>query len=607
MGEKKEQSIDAKTIEQLACLEINDLILQPPFHLASNVQWNDKGISLDGDIDVHSHPKKDKSNLIGKVPVQIKGTTTYKKLHKKYKIKHKVEKKDLEVYYKNGKGVLYFVVTINPTTYERQAYYRMLAPLDLKNCLAKLDANGKNSTTISFKKLENGHLEHVCTTVINTVKKQPPHYIEASEGKEFTNYSVNFVDIKKESFDLFEETAYIYGFSSDNIEIPLKAAKVSEFRGGTTETVRLKDEEININYQLSETVKKFKIVIEDTLTFELDKIKNDGKFHLGKLKTLGSYVKCLQLIAYYIENNKLPFQFFRLSGEIREMEKFQEIEEEIKSYEELMEICSQIGIDENYVFSDDEDLSSLFNIIIDVFKNKKYNLLNLQQGKLENVMVGNIQLSKYVQIKLIYVDNEFINLYSEEALAKLGGVLPKTDISETHGKGDQMPDDWEDYYYKVSIFFRQNIENMLGDANFNFEIVKTSFTERYHDIRAEVTINTSLDYITYYDKSRDEKYLKFALDLNQRYLEEFPNNDIAKVNTYLIKLKQHHELEEEEKATILDIQERAGRDNDQSLCFACEVLLQDKIRAQRIFSSLDGEEKERMMEFPIYHFYKNLK
>ncbi|MGR5968266.1 hypothetical protein ACT7C1_08340 [Bacillus paranthracis] len=50
--------MDTTTIEQLACLEINNLILQPPFHLHSNIQWNDKGLSFDGDIEVYSNQNK---------------------------------------------------------------------------------------------------------------------------------------------------------------------------------------------------------------------------------------------------------------------------------------------------------------------------------------------------------------------------------------------------------------------------------------------------------------------------------------------------------------------------------------------------------------------
>lgn len=76
---------------------------------------------------------------------------------------------------------------------------------------------------------------------------------------------------------------------------------------------------------------------------------------------------------------------------------------------------------------------------------------------------------------------------------------------------------------------------MAKDANFDFEIVKLSFSDKHHDIKAHLTINTSLNYINYYNKFHDEKYLDLALDLNQRHLSKFLTEDIPKVNIYLIK------------------------------------------------------------------------
>ncbi|MFD6431012.1 hypothetical protein ACFWEF_20325, partial [Bacillus velezensis] len=105
--QNKNEKIDNKIIEHLACLEINSLILKPPFRLVGNIQVDDKGISYDGEIQVYNNTKLIKSNVAGEVRVQVKGTTTYKKIHKLNKIKHRVEKKDIEVYNKFGVGVLY--------------------------------------------------------------------------------------------------------------------------------------------------------------------------------------------------------------------------------------------------------------------------------------------------------------------------------------------------------------------------------------------------------------------------------------------------------------------------------------------------------------------
>lgn len=607
----KARAVDPVTIEHLACLEINNLILQPPFHLVSCIQLADRGISFDGDIEVYSSHAIEKPNFINKVPVQIKGTTIQKTTLLNKKISHPVKKKDLEVYYKRGQGVLYFVVTINPITYVRQAYYRILAPLELKALLSQFDASGNKSINLHFSKLDKGALDGLCRMFLSEVKKQPSHFIEASKDMKFPRYKVSFIAGKKDSFNLFEETAYIYGISDDNIEMPVEATKVKELRGTITEEIHLNDEVINIAYGIINTINTYKVVIENTLTFNLDKKKKIGNLYLGKVRTLDSYVKCLQLIKYFMQHNKLPFPSLQLEAKLENDNNFKDIDEEIKSYKELLDICSQIGIKENYEFNDNDDLPSLFNSIIEIFKNKNIDLLHIQEGNPEFSNIFHIELSEYVKLKLVYVDENFINFYSKEAMKLIGGLRPKTDIAKSYVQDSdvpvKLPDDWEDNYWKSSIYMFKKIEELTEDANFDFEIIRLSFGDEYHDIQEHHTITTSLDYMNFYDKSCEEKYLELALELNQRYLKEFPDDDYSKVNIYLIKLKQQQELSETEKDYILDIQERANSEKNPILSFACEVLLKNKLRARRSFDSLNDEEKKELMEFPIYHFYENLK
>ncbi|MGZ0880342.1 DUF4365 domain-containing protein, partial [Priestia megaterium] len=283
---------------------------------------------------------------------------------------------------------------------------------------------------------------------------------------------------------------------------------------------------------------------------------------------------------------------------------------EIESYKELIDICTQIGISENYIFDDKEDFPSLFNAIINIFKNKQYSLLNIHQEKLEKMEIINIELSKYVKLALVYADGCFLNLYSEEALKITGRYSSITDVASNHGQDTvesvMLSDNRKNYDQKVSIFASRKIEEMVKDTNFDFDIVKLSFADEHHDIQADLTITSSLEYIDFYDKTLDENYLELALDLNQRYLAKYSEDEIAKVNIYLIKLKQGHELSEDEQNDLYNIQARAEMNNEQTICFACEVLLKNKTKAKRIFATLPGEEKEEIMEFPIYRFYQNL-
>ncbi|NGY75953.1 DUF4365 domain-containing protein [Bacillus megaterium] len=493
------------------------------------------------------------------------------------------------------------------TTVEQLTYYRILAPLEVKSLLSHLNSDEKKSIALDFKKLKNENLEPLRHTFIEGVDKQQTRSTETSENKESTHYKVDLVNMQKEAFNLFEEMIHIYGIPDDGIRLPVKRAKSDELN----EVVYMNSESTLVTYQIIETEKGFKVVIEDSLTLNFDRRKKSGLFHLQKVKSLGSYMKCLQLINYYIQRNKFPFQSLQLSGGTLNLKGHrEEIEEEIESYKGLIDICTQIGISEDYIFDDKEDLPSLFNTIIDIFKNKQYSLLNIRQEKLKKTKIINIGLSNYVKLALVYSDGCFLNLYSEEALKIMDRPSSITDVASNHSQDNIepviLPDNQGSYDHKVSIFASRKIEEMVKDTNFDFDIVKLSFADEHHDIQADLTITSSLEYIDFYDKSHDESYLEFALDLNQRYLAKYPQDDIAKVNIYLIKLKQGHELSEDEQNDLYNIQARAEMNNEQTICFACEVLLKNKVKAKRIFAILTGEEKEEIIEFPIYRFYQNL-
>lgn len=597
--------MDNTIIEHLACQEINKCILQPPFHLVSNVQWNDKGLSFDGDISVYTKEIK-KTDHIGKVPIQIKGTTSHKKITKKNKIKFSVQKDDLDVYYKNGKGVLYLVVTVNPKTYLRQAYYRILAPLDLKDLLIKLESSGNQSITISLKKLEYEALEEICKTFLNLIEKQPKNYIEASTKKEFAEYKIDYAHLHSDSsFDYFEEPAYIYGVL-ENVEIPLKIAKLHEIRGLIKESVVLDGEKVFIDYEMRVGEKKINLIIENSLTLEFIKYEingivslKNGKVKLGKIKTLGSYLKCLKLIKFLLDFNKIPLPSFNFDATLNEKGIFQNVVKDIKIHEELIDTFRLIGINDDYIFNEQENLSNLFNGIIKVFKNNQFDLINISTDKkLENGMIYSIRLSEYIWVMLIFDEDKFIDFFSKKALARVGGFIPKNKQTAIIGESN-----WEQNYWKVSIFATQSISRMNDAANFKYEILKLSFQDAYHDVRG-ASIDISLDYINYFDESSDDRYLDIAQDLIQRYIVEDPENNIAKINLYQIKLRQHNQLLAEEVENVLDILEKAEKEYERSISFACEVLLQNKLKAKRLFDTLEKSEQNILKNYPIFRLYE---
>lgn len=70
---------------------------------------DDKTPSWDGNIFLYSDSSGEKSNLLGKIPIQVKGHKVTSFPHGK--MKYRAEVADLRNYY-NDKGILYFVVCL---------------------------------------------------------------------------------------------------------------------------------------------------------------------------------------------------------------------------------------------------------------------------------------------------------------------------------------------------------------------------------------------------------------------------------------------------------------------------------------------------------------
>lgn len=597
--------MDNIIIEHLACLEINNYILKPPFHLISNVNWNDKSISFDGDIEVYKETIN-KINFEGRVPIQVKGTTKVKKgSHKK--MKFGVKKQDLDVYYKDGNGVLYFVVTINAETMRKQIYYKMLAPLDLKGYLGKLAQNGKDSIVISFKKLEENQLENICKRFMKLVESQPKKFINSDIEKHYESYKLQYNHLNDGRVDFFDEFGYLYGVSN-NQEIPISAVEVRQIKGSINENIDINNVEKNIDYEIIETPKKYIINIENTLKYEIIKNKSRFSISLNKIISVESYLNCLYLIKYQIENRSLPFQGFNITVNNGDslndfFNDFTGIEEMIENLQRISEIFKIIGLSSELFFNKDENVNSLFSGLIEIFEYKNYGHLNIKNGAtLQELMIYDIALSDFINVKLIFTDEGFLDFYSEETLAKLGGLLPRNPDQKIE---EYNSSDWDLYYFKVSIYSSQSIEEMHFSTNFKFEVLEKSFDEKYHDILSDVTIDCVVKFVKYFEESLDERYLDLAFDLTTRYIEKSPNSYIGMINYYIIKNYQKQDLLENEINNILDISENIKK-SDTKLKFACEVLLKNKHNARRIFEYMNHSDQEEMREYPIFSLFSKL-
>lgn len=117
--------------EKQAKSTLEKIILDCP-HLIPRFNDDDSVPFTDGHIDIYSNESHTKAAHLGEVPVQIKGRT--KKTHPDKASFNKLTVADFNGYL-NKRGVIFFLVLINPETDERRTYYSVLNPWKIKYLL----------------------------------------------------------------------------------------------------------------------------------------------------------------------------------------------------------------------------------------------------------------------------------------------------------------------------------------------------------------------------------------------------------------------------------------------------------------------------------------
>lgn len=117
--------------------------------LSQFIDENDKTPSWDGSVIIYKNNKRENSNIIGKVAIQVKGRLENKIKHSEYAFS--ADMVDL-LNYKNNGGVIFFLVLINKQKYsQRKIYYETLTPLKIRGHITGHE--GQGSRTIKLKEL----------------------------------------------------------------------------------------------------------------------------------------------------------------------------------------------------------------------------------------------------------------------------------------------------------------------------------------------------------------------------------------------------------------------------------------------------------------------
>ena len=557
---------------------------------------NDKTPVWDGEIHVLKTSSEKRSEIFGKVPVQIKATRQQKNKLKSFSL----DISDLELYSKNG-GVVLFVVWLSEDGDLRNIYYKSLPPLSIKKLIKK--SNLKNKTTsnkklsVQIHELDEQKLYPMLVDFITNSRKQYSFInvdgISVEDISDDSNLKFYYYGQEKGEIFNYQEENDLFIYYKDpltGIEVPLEnTIKV-------VETYEETDLIITIGNTIFQNVKRHRfpdgsvqLHFGDCFKMSFDVNKKIFKFNYTRSNMLSKAIECTELLQ---ELGRVGY--FNLNGNKIELDKqsisditSQNLDSDIKDLKQISNILKNIGVQRDLDLNCfDKQSQKNLNILNSGLVLKEKVTLDYNESKLLHLRIANIHIITLYDYA-IDKNGFMINIFTETPWCRRG---------EDEGGLD------------ISIFEIFEPNDWLKIDNCNFDSVINSY-QRLVDksLKYEGANNTIIKIVAAADiaedASRRDLLLNWAQRLSNWNLNYFKNSEMAIINDLQIKYRVR-KLNNKETETLTNI--LVSNHNNNELCFGSSVLLKSKPQADFFWSKLDSETQKRYLEFPIYNLYKKL-
>lgn len=557
---------------------------------------NDKTPVWDGEIHVLKTSSEKRSEIFGKVPVQIKATRQQKNKLKSFSL----DISDLELYSKNG-GVVLFVVWLSEDGDLRNIYYKALPPLSIKKLIKK--SNLKNKTTsnkklsVQIHELDEQKLYPMLVDFITNSRKQYSFInvdgISVEDISDDSNLKFYYYGQEKGEIFNYQEENDLFIYYKDpltGIEVPLEnTIKV-------VETYEETDLIITIGNTIFQNVKRHRfpdgsvqLHFGEGFKMSFDVKKKQFTFNYTRPNMLSKAIKCTQALQ---ELGK--FGYCKLNGNTIELDEqsilditSRDLETEIEELVQISNFMENMGIQKevDLTYFDKQSLRNLNILNLGLILKKKV-ALNYNESKLLHLRIANIHIITLYDFETDNIGT-MIDIFTETPWCRRG--------------------EGEDSSY-ISIFEVLEPNDWLKIDNCDFDSVIASYQILVdNQLKYEGTNNTILKIVVAADKaedvSRSELLLNWAQFLSDWNLKYSKNYEMAIINDLQIKSRVR-KLNSKEMEILSNI--LVNSNDNYELCFGSSVLLKSKPQADLFWNKLDNDTKECYKDFPIYTLYMKL-
>lgn len=563
---------------------------------------NDRTPSWGGNIFLYSNSSGEKNNLLGKIPVQVKGHNI--RSFPKGNMKYRAEMADLRNFY-NDKGVLFFVVCLRELEaggFEKKGYYTCLPIVKLKELLEK--GKGQAKTTIELSPMPNKikELENSLFTFYDDLGKQVgvryvkelPSIQDLTDeqlGRQF-EFTVMVENNKNPWNQITSSYRYLYAKTANGIlpfkEGPCKLAFMTEREATIRIGERIYYKMVKVKYQSGKT----SIIVGDSIEIFLDEEGCIGKIQINltqsfihRLVDLDFLLEAYRAKHFLFNNTKIDFVLSDNIIKEREKEEHLEVLKKLKILFDTLHITKDLQL--NKLKARDWNLLELLHSCLLYHKpyTTKKKMEVLCQIKIQDIRI--LLLTTEIRAEKGRYHYRLKDLFEETAAF----------ACETNG-GETYP---------ASVFVAMTLERYCTCSNINWGQQIPSFKEIIKENPETFNLaNMSvLQMLAAYDRTKNKELISQAEKLQDWLMKETHSDlpcDLMTINKCQI-IKRNREFTEKEQ---LEIRNVINQTKDESFKFACYLLLGEKTAAKYHYAKVDEQTKVDMKNWPIMKFAKDL-
>lgn len=580
------------TIIEQNAVDFLSLFLRKTGLIQPNISKNDKTISWDGEIFLFKNKNHTKNALIGKIPVQVKGTR--RKLEG-ITVKHSVEISDLNNYY-NDNGCMFFYVYYDEKNDNGSIYYRKLLPVDLKVLLEKY---GKQKIcSIEFDLLSNktiGEVFSIMNDFIYHRKMQSGSIIKKYTSlEELQKSGVKIKDIKIEESIFGDSIADVKERILKNVHYPYaevegesKPLPITPIEFSGILEKRICDISVNgknfynsVGKITTRNGDYYRIGQSTKLSFD-EKKRLKISFKLDG--TLELRIHDLKFLLSILDNKQ-----FEINGKTIPLPQVEEIDKEkekkrLQYFLNIKKTLKQLGIREQLDLnglskSDEEELKML---ILSVMNGNGKKIVDNDIDELLPIQVGNLRI-------LARLEKNDNGKYYITSFFKRKKMFANIELG--NGKIEKR---------EYSQFILLNEKLMREASNMDYETISKDIISKPHWQEYDDAVQRlMLMMLKVYDVKKDELILECAEEIQNWIMEVQDNTDMNLLNNMQI-IKRKRNLTTDEQSQLGEL---IGTNKPLVIRCGGFLLLDKNKEAQDCFKKMSEEEKEIFIDYPISAF-----